>query len=69
MGGGEKLAGAHGSGDSGHSDRNQIRVNDLRVFANSMMYLYGDGQHVGAASHGGAIVGGSEACGCGVLAH
>ena len=57
MGGSEKLTGVHGSGDSGHPDRNQIRGNDLRVFANSTGYLYGDGEHVGAVSHGGAIAG------------
>ena len=58
MGGGEKLAGAHGSCDSGHSDRKQIRVIDLRVFANSIGYLYRDGEHIGVVSHGGAMAGG-----------
>ena len=50
MGGGEKLAGVHGFGDSGLLDRNQIRRNDLRVFANSMEYLDENGEHVGQRS-------------------
>ena len=69
MGGGEKLASAHGSDYSSHSNRNQICENDLRVFVNSMGYRYGDGEHVGVASRGGAMNGGSEAYGCGVLVH
>ena len=39
MGGGKKLACVHGFGNSGLPHRNQIRRNDLRVFANSMEYL------------------------------
>ena len=69
MGGGEKLAGVRGSGDSGHPYRNQIRGDDLRVFTNSMGYLSGMESTSGRWSRGGAIVGASGSRRYGILAH
>ena len=61
MGDGGQLTSVRGSSDSGHPYRNQIRGDDLRVFANSTGYLSGMESTSRRWSHGGAIVGGSEA--------
>ena len=67
MGNGGHLAGVRGSGDSRHSYRNQIRCDDLRVFANSTDYRSGTESTSGRWSRDGAMAGGAEARGYGVL--
>ena len=69
MGDGGHLVGVRGSSDSGHSYRNQIRCDDLRVFANSTDYRSGTESTSGRWSRGGAIVGGSGARCYAVLGH
>ena len=67
MGDSGQLAGVHGSSDSNHPYRNQIRGDDLRVFANSTGYLSGMESTSGRWSRDGAMAGGAEARGYGVL--
>ena len=67
MGDDGKLAGVHGSGDSGHPNRNRTHEKDLQAITNSLGYRNRDGGHVGVAFHGGAMNGGSDACRYGIL--
>ena len=66
-GGGEKLAGVHGSGDSGHPNRNRTHEKDLQAITNSLGYRNGDGGHIGVAFRGGAMGGDSSIRCYGVL--
>ena len=60
MGDGGQLTGVRGSSDSGHPYRNQIRGDDLRVFANSTGYLSGMESTSRRWSHGGALLAAQE---------
>ena len=66
-GDGGQLTGGHLYGDSGHPYQNQIRGDDLRVFANSTDYRSGTESTSGRWSRDGAMAGGAEARRYGVL--